>query len=99
MTALNEFEALTHSIGEYSVDTLGKDNLSGLQVVVNPRETSGFVTIALRDQSDEAQREAIAEMFEVERTYADEVSLTFVFVDSIDATMAATASVPQYSYA
>jgi len=99
MTAMNEFQALTTAIGEYTVDLLGKEKLNGLQVILNPRELSGFVSIALRDRSDEAQRAAIVEMFDVERVYADEVAISFVFVDQIDVTADETASVPQYSFA
>jgi hypothetical protein len=99
MTAMNEFQALTTAIGEYSVSSLGKENLTGLQVILNPRELSGFVSIALRDRSDQALRAAIVEMFEVERVYSDEVAISFVFVDQIDETLAASASVPQYSFA
>ncbi|HEY4212096.1 MAG TPA: hypothetical protein VGM84_11485 [Steroidobacteraceae bacterium] len=99
MTALDEFQALTTAIGEYSVDTLGREKLSGLQVILNPRELSAFVSIALRDRSDEAQRAAISEMFDVERVYADEISLSYVFVDEIEKTADAHSSVPQYSFA
>ncbi|SEH97215.1 hypothetical protein SAMN04515692_10874 [Leifsonia sp. CL147] len=99
MTGLSEFEALTHAIGEYTVDTLGKENLEGLQVIANPRESTALVTIALKDQSNDAQRQAIATMFDIELLYADEMGLTYVFVDHIRDTIDATLSATQYSYA
>lgn len=99
MTALDEFTALTHAIGEYSVEALGKESLTGLQVLTNPRELSAFITIALEDQSNAEQRRAIAVMFEVEEMYSDEIALTYVFVDHIGETVNATSSIPLYSYA
>ena len=99
MTVMDEFRALTYAIGDFTVDALGKENLTGLQVVTDPRELSAFISIALKDQSDVAQRRAIAVMFEVEEMYFDEVALTYVFVDHIHDSIHATSSVPQYSYA
>jgi hypothetical protein len=99
MGGLTEFEALTHAVGEYTVEALGKENLEGLQVIANAREASALVTIALKDQSNDAQRRAIATMFDVEHLYADELTLTYVFVEHIRDTIDATASAAQFSYA
>lgn len=99
MAGLDEFQALTTSIGEYTVDTLGRENLAGLQVWLNPREGSAFMSIALQDSSDIAQRRAIAELFDIERCYSDDVALTYVFVSEISESTDAMAEAPQYSYA
>ncbi|WP_426624333.1 hypothetical protein ACPPVW_17490 [Leifsonia sp. McL0607] len=99
MPGLDEFAALTRAIGEYTVEALGKENLSALQVVAHPREFSAFVEIALEDRSDAAQRRAIEVMFEVEQVYWDEIALTYVFVDQIEDTDDVEASQLQYSYA
>jgi hypothetical protein len=99
MGGLNEFQALAHAIGEYTVDALGKENLAGLEVVANPRESSALVSIALKDQSNDAQRRAIVIMLEVEQLYWDEIALTYVFVDRIRGTADTISAVPQYSYA
>lgn len=96
---MNEFAALTHAIGEYTVEALGKDNLNALQVVANERELSAFIEIALNDPSDVAQRAAIATMIEVEEMYSGEIVLTYVFVDEIGDLEDVNASQLQYSYA
>ena len=78
-------EALTTAIGEFCVDTVGQDKLTGLEVTFDPRESSAFITMSLRDNSDAAQREAINHMFEVERVFNDDASLTYIFVRHIEA--------------
>jgi len=98
MTAMSEFQALVTAIGEYTVDALGRENLTGMQVTLNPREMAAFMSIALEDRSDAAQKAAISELFEIERVYSDEVVLTYVFVDEVsEPADSALESVPQFS--
>jgi len=47
--------------------------------------------------SNAAQRSAIETMFEVEALYADEISLTYIFVDRLDEAVAVSSAL-QYSY-
>jgi hypothetical protein len=99
MAGLSEIQALTTSIGEYTVGTLGADALEALQVIVNAREMCAFMTVALSDSSDDSQRRAIGSLLEVEKVYADEISIEFVFVDEIPEPDEEMASAPQYVYA
>jgi len=98
MGAVDEFVTLVRAVGEYTVGTLGKENLTGLRVDADRRESSAFITIALADPSNAAQRSAIETMFEVEALYADEISLTYIFVDRLDEAVAVSSAL-QYSYA
>jgi hypothetical protein len=95
---MDELQALTTSIGEYTLDVLGRENLTGLQVTLDKRDRGAFMLIALADGSDEEQRRVIAEMFEVEKVFVDEAVLTYLFVDEIMSGATVDASTPQYSY-
>jgi hypothetical protein len=99
MAGVTEIQALTTSIGEFAVDTLGADNVEALQVIVNPREMCAFVTVSLSDSSDDSQRRAIGNLLEVEKVYADDLTIEFVFVDEIPEPDEEMASAPQYVYA
>lgn len=99
MTATDEQRALTASIGEFTLDLLGREKISGLRVTFDPRERSAFMTIVLRDDSDESQRRVIGELFEVERVFAEDAVLTYVFVDHIEKDPAEASSELEFSYA
>ena len=99
MAGLTEIQALTTSIGEYTVGMIGADNLAALQVIVNPREMCAFMTVSLSDVSDDSQRRAITTLLDVEKVYADDLSIEFVFVDEIPEPDEEMASAPQFVYA
>jgi hypothetical protein len=99
MTNMDDLQVLTTSIGEYTVDTLGRENLRGLQVTMDRRNLVGHIAIALQDNTDMQQKSAIKDLLEIEQMYFDEAVLSFSFVEEIDADSVATSSVPQYSLA
>lgn len=100
MTELGTADALVTSIGEFTVDTIGKDHLLGIWVTIDPRTHRGDMLIALSDNSDEAQKAAIRDILEVEDVFADDAVLNFRFVASPDELGAETPeSAPIYAYA
>ena len=96
---MDDFSILTQSIGEYAVSVLGPENLRGLQVLMNPRDLTGHISIVLEDESDESQKQILRSLFDVERVFFDEAVLSFSFVREIDADLAESTATPIYSYA
>ncbi|MEV8269169.1 hypothetical protein AB0P19_02405 [Microbacterium oleivorans] len=100
MTQMDEAQALVTSIGEFTLDALGRDRLNGLWVSLDPRTARGDVVVALADNSDAEQKAVLLELFDVEAVYMDEVVLTFRFVDGPDAIESdARQTTPIYAYA
>lgn len=99
MSGLDEFQALTTSIGEYSLDTIGRDHLRALRVTLDTRTMNADLVIVLEENSDEEQVATLRELFEVERVFADEAVLSYQFAEALDDEMADRASVPLFSYA
>lgn len=99
MSALDEFQALTHSIGEYAVMVIGRDSLAGLQVVFDRRNCSGQVSIALAQNTSEEQLRVIECMFDVEQTFENEAVISYSFVEEIDELVEARETIRQYSVA
>jgi hypothetical protein len=91
--------ALVTSIGENAVDLIGKENLVGLQVYLDQLDESAEITVSLRDNSDESQREAIRALLDVEELFYDEAALSFHFVDDITTNGDHRIARAQYSYA
>ena len=98
MSDRDEVQVLVTAVGEYTLSTLGRENLSGLQVTLDPRDMSCHVTVALRDNSDGAQKQAISDLLEVEEVYFDELVLAFSLVDALSEELP-RAEIPHYSYA
>lgn len=95
-----EIRALTTSIGEHSVDNIGKENVRGLQVLYDDLDCSAAITVELADNAEQMQRAALASLIEVEQLFYDEAVLSFHFVDDIAAHGdMRVARKPQYSYA
>ncbi|WP_243063167.1 hypothetical protein [Humibacter sp. RRB41] len=84
MSDVNDLQALTTSIGEYTLDTLGKETVTGLQVSMDGVDHNGRITVALKDNSDAEQKRVLRELFEIEQMYFDEAALSFDFVQDID---------------
>ncbi|WP_314148439.1 hypothetical protein [uncultured Leifsonia sp.] len=99
MTGVNDLQALTTSIGEFTVDALGRESIAGLQVVMEAVDHLGHISIALKDNSDAEQKRVLRELFEIERMYYDDAALAFEFVDAVDPDLPAKSNVPVYSYA
>lgn len=97
MGPLDDLQALTQSIGEYAVGVIGRENLSGLQVTVDRRNMSAQISVHLADNTDEAQLAVIVDLFDVERMFADEVVVSYSFVEEIDVAAETRESVRQYS--
>lgn len=51
---------------------------------MDPRTMQAQMLIALADNSDDAQKTALRDVFEVENVFADEVVLSYRFVDNLD---------------
>jgi len=96
---MDPVQALTTSIGEYSVATLGEEHLRALRVVMDPRTMQAQMLIELADNSDQAQRDALKEIFEVESVFADEAVLSYRFVEELDDVPALLGQAPRFSYA
>jgi hypothetical protein len=94
---LDELQALTQSIGEYAISVIGRENLSGIQVTVDRRNMSAQLSVRLAENSDETQLGVIMALFDVERMYADEVVVSYSFVEEIDVSEETRESVRQYS--
>ncbi len=99
MSGMDELQALAQSIGEYTVDLIGRDNLDALQVTVDRRNRSAQVSIELKKPSDAEQLRVLDVMFELEQMYFEEVVLSYSFVEAIDATADDRETVRQFSYA
>jgi hypothetical protein len=98
MAGSDETRALVTSIGEHAVDLIGKENLLGLQVYLGGDQCAD-VTVSLRENSDESQREAIVALLGVEDLFYDEAALSFHFVDDIATKGDQRVASAQYSYA
>jgi hypothetical protein len=96
---MDDLQVLTTSIGEFTVDVLGRDALRDLQVTLDVRSLDCHIAIALEDNSERQQRAVIKELLDIERMYFDEVVLSFSFVESIERDPAELSAVPQYSFA
>lgn len=95
----DEVQILVTAVGEYTLSTLGSENLAGLRVTLDPHEMSAHITVALRDNSDGNQRAAVDRILEVEDVYFDELVIGFSLVRALEDEDAPRASVPQYSFA
>lgn len=96
---MDDFQILTQSIGEYAVDTVGRDNLRALELIMNPRDMTGHLSIALTDGSADAQKTVLRALFDVEQVFFDEAVLSYSFVDEIDDDEVVPAAASKYSYA
>jgi len=99
MQDLDEVQVLVTAVGEYTLSTLGAENLAGLRVTLDPSEMSCHVTVALSDNSDDNQKKAITSLLEVEDIYFDELVMGFSLVNSLEDEESPRASIPQYSHA
>lgn len=100
MSGLDEFQALTTSIGEYSLDTIGRENLRGLRVTLDPRSLNAEMVLVLTENSDMLQKSVLRDLFEIERVFADDAVLSYQFAEALDDDNAeALTSVPLFSYA
>jgi len=100
MTTRPDPANLAVTIGEFSVDVVGRHNLRGLEVFVDSDENTGSVTVALAHNTDRAQKSALADFADVERAFFDDAILSFSFVRDIDhAPPAVAPNVRHFSYA
>lgn len=95
---MDPYEALTQSIGEYALMTLGAETLQKLQVKLDPRDLTAEILLVLKDDSDEGQRTALVALFDIEATFISDAVLSYRFVSDF-AVDAAAADHPKYSYA
>jgi len=100
MNVRPESADLAASIGSLSVDLVGRDNLRGLQVFIDNLNHVGTISVALYDNTDSAQKNALVELADVERAFFDDAILSFSFVRDIDhAPQSLEPSVRHFSYA
>jgi hypothetical protein len=83
MSDLIEFQALAESIGSMALAEIGRESVKTLEVVVDPVDFSAHVTIVPREGSNVEQRRMIEAMFEVEKIFSDEVTITYIFADAL----------------
>lgn len=98
MSTVNDIQALTTSIGEYTLETIGRDSIKGLQVTMEDVDHQGCVSVALKDNSDAEQKRVLRELLGIEQIYFDEAALTFAFVESLDDMESRRVSAPLFSY-
>ena len=79
MSAVDEVQALTQSIGEHAVQAIGREHLAALAVVVNPIDLTARITVGLRENSDYEQQRALEALFEVQELFFEDASMTFGF--------------------
>ena len=100
MNVRPESADLAASIGTLSVDLVGRDKLRGLQVFMDNLNHVGTVSVALNDNTDSAQKNALSELADVERAFFDDAILSFSFVRDIDhSPQSLEPSVRHFSYA
>jgi hypothetical protein len=99
MSGLDEIQALTTSIGEFSLDTIGKSKLRGLRVTLDPRSLNAEMVIVLKKNTDSQQKSVLRSLFEVERVFADDAVLSYHFADDLVDDEATLGMVPLFSYA
>ncbi len=98
MAGLDEGTALAVSLGEHTVDSIGRDHLLGLHLSLNTRACEAHIIVALKDNTDDEQRRAIEKLIEVEESFAEDATVSFVFATEIPADVLAS-SKAAYSYA
>lgn len=97
---MEDFDALVQSLGESTVDYLGKDRLRQLQIMADHVTGTANIEICLEDNTWESQTRAIERMIEIRDMFLDEISISYVFVDE-DTCMEkrSHAHAPEYSFA
>lgn len=83
MTDLSEFRVLAESIGTMTVAEVGRESIKAIGVRVDPSDMTAHITLVPRDTSDAEQKRMIRGMFEVEKVFQDEITLTYVFADAL----------------
>lgn len=99
MTVADANQALTQSIGEHSVQALGRSHISELSVVLSNIDMTCRVVVALEKNTDKEQRRALNKLFEVQELFFDEVAMSFDFGTENDLPTAHLSSQRQYSFA
>lgn len=99
MTVFDELQALVISIGEHSLNAIGRENVRALDLRLDPRTNEASMRIVLSDNSDPAQMQALQSLFEVELLFTDEAVLSFAFAQELDEQRATARAIPQFSYA
>lgn len=95
---MNDFEAIIASLGEHSVDYLGRDSLSQLVVRCDSIGESARIEIWLTRNTWDEQSRAVSRMPEIRRMFLDEISIDYVFM-SEDAETEDAASRSDFAYA
>lgn len=89
MADMQEIQALVQSLGETTVNTLGKANLARLDIFVDSPNGTAFAEIALHDNTWAQQSMAIDRMLEVRETFFDELAIEYRFITMDSETRAA----------
>lgn len=86
---MDDFEALIHSLGEHSVDYIGKDRLRQLVVFGDALSETARIEICLTENTWSEQTRVIERMLELRAMFLDELSLDYLFVDEDNCTRTA----------
>lgn len=78
---LDSVSSLTQSIGEHSVDSIGRDRLLSLKVLFDSRDSRCKVSFVLADNSDAEQLRAIDRLLDIQMLFLDEASIEFCIED------------------
>lgn len=97
MTGMDELEALAQSIGEHTIEAIGREAFSGIQVTVDRRNMSAQISILLADDSDDEQLRVIRQLFDVEQIFVDEVVISYSFVSAIAEPVEQRETIRQFS--
>lgn len=99
MTAVDEFSALTQSIGEHAVSAIGSEHLRELSVVLSGTDMTARIVVSLRENTQAEQDYALEELFNVQELFFDEVSMTFGFGTETELANAESTARRQFSFA
>lgn len=99
MPALDEFSALTHSIGINAVEAIGARHVTDLSVVVDTVDFTARVFIALAQATEHEQRRAAQNLLDTQDLFSDEVTMVFSFGLNAEISGARSAGSRYYSYA
>lgn len=94
---MDEFEALVHSLGENTVDYLGKDRLRHLAITADPVTGTAHVEICLQDDSWASRERAIETMVDIRRLFLDDIAIEYAFSD--ESCMTTPQAQVEYQYA
>jgi len=89
---MDEFGALIHSLGEYTVTYIGEQNLARLDIFGDDVAGTAYIEIALADNTWPSQSAAVDKMIEIREMYFDELAIDYRFISEDSETRQSSAA-------